>query len=216
MSDRLVREGNPPSGRIASPVPQYWNSVLEEYEKAQGSAGAIRIQALTETIADLKSLLDAFVAEDFASEETLGSLKTSTGATDDAVVDAGAVGTLQAKMRRLSTDLGALLTAFNSKDFATQTTLSALLTAFNNEDFASETTLDALLTAFGAEDFASQTTLAEVKVALDGLIARDTSGSGAPSYDGEPEGYSYLDFVAGDLYFSNGSAWVKVLEGIWA
>jgi hypothetical protein len=40
MSDRLIREGNPPMERVASPVPQYWNPDTEEYEKIQGDNGA--------------------------------------------------------------------------------------------------------------------------------------------------------------------------------
>jgi len=128
MSDRLVRETNPPEGRIASPTPQYWNPVLEAYEKAEGVDGAIKVLALTEQIADLKSLLDAFEGTDFA--------------------------------------------------------------------------LDASLTA--------------LKASVDILIARDTVGYGVPVYADEPEGYSYLDADAGDLYFSDGTQWVKKLEGIWA
>jgi len=128
MSDRLVRETNPPEGRIASPTPQYWNSTTESYEKAEGVDGAIKVLALTEQIADLKSLLDAFEGIDFA--------------------------------------------------------------------------LDASITA--------------LKASVDILIARDATGNGAPTYADEPEGYSYLDFVNGDLYFSDGTQWVKKLEGIWA
>ncbi len=41
MSDRLVRETNPPEGRIASPTPQYWDPASETWEKAEGNNGAI-------------------------------------------------------------------------------------------------------------------------------------------------------------------------------
>lgn len=41
MADRLKRELDPPVGRIASPVPQYWNPVTGSYEKAEGSDGSI-------------------------------------------------------------------------------------------------------------------------------------------------------------------------------
>ena len=41
MSDRLVRETNPPEGRIASPTPQYWNPDTLAWEIAQGGDGAI-------------------------------------------------------------------------------------------------------------------------------------------------------------------------------
>jgi len=39
MADTLIRELNPPTGRIASPTPQYWNGTA--YEKAEGHDGAI-------------------------------------------------------------------------------------------------------------------------------------------------------------------------------
>lgn len=40
-NDRLIREGNPPAGRIASPTPQYWNEDAGIYEKSEGANGAI-------------------------------------------------------------------------------------------------------------------------------------------------------------------------------
>ena len=128
MSDRLVRETNPPEGRIASPTPQYWNPIAEVYEKSEGVDGAIKITALAEQIADLKSLLDSFDGTDFALDASLVALKDS----------------------------------------------------------------------------------------VDVLIARDRTGYGTPTYASEPAGYSYLDANAGDLYFSDGTQWVKKLEGIWA
>jgi hypothetical protein len=41
MSDRLLRETNPPEGRIASPTPQYYNPVSDAWEKAEGMDGAV-------------------------------------------------------------------------------------------------------------------------------------------------------------------------------
>ena len=40
MTDTLTREGSPPSGLLASPVPQYWNDDISDYERVQGSDGA--------------------------------------------------------------------------------------------------------------------------------------------------------------------------------
>ena len=131
MSDTLVREGAPPVGRVASPVPQHWDNVAGDYERVWGDDHAPRMQALTGKIVDLKTLLDEFIAEDFATQTTLSALQTATGASADAVVDAGAVGTLSAKLRRLTADLGALLTAFNAEDFAQETTLQAFSDAFD-------------------------------------------------------------------------------------
>ena len=39
---RLIRESNPPSGQLASPVPQYWNPSTEAFEDVLGEHGAPR------------------------------------------------------------------------------------------------------------------------------------------------------------------------------
>jgi len=39
---RLIREGNPPSGQLASPVPQYWNPSTGTFEDVLGAHGAPR------------------------------------------------------------------------------------------------------------------------------------------------------------------------------
>ena len=216
MSDRLERETNPPSGRIASPVPQYWNSVSGAYEKAEGLDGAICINALTDTIADLKSLLDAF-GEVQASPTTntllervkvikteLDALQAQIGDTTDAAVVAGAVGSVSAKLRRLSTDLGTLI----GKDFATETTLAAIETL--------QTSIDGTLTAIAALDFSTETTLDALKTNFDAKVAMETYGNGVPgAHGGEVVGAMYLDITNGDIYASTGAAWVLKLEGVW-
>lgn len=44
--DRLLREGSPPSGQLASPVPQYWdpdaNGGKGDWRKVEGAHGAPR------------------------------------------------------------------------------------------------------------------------------------------------------------------------------
>lgn len=40
--DRLKREANPPTGQLASPVPQYWNPNTEDFEYVLGAHGAPR------------------------------------------------------------------------------------------------------------------------------------------------------------------------------
>lgn len=42
MTRRLIREGDPPSGQLASPVPQYWNPSTEAFEDVLGAHGAPR------------------------------------------------------------------------------------------------------------------------------------------------------------------------------
>src|SRR5690606_6081427 len=39
---RLIREGDPPAGQLASPVPQYWNPNTEAFEDVLGAHGAPR------------------------------------------------------------------------------------------------------------------------------------------------------------------------------
>ena len=185
---RLVRETNPPTGRIASPVPQYKHTTTGEYENALGSDGAILVASLTTKIVDLKSLLDNF-GEVQASptantllerikviKTELDVIQTQLGDTTDVVVAAGAVGSLSAKLRRLTTDLASLLAL----------------------DFSTETTLDALKTNFDAEV---------------GMSVYSNSAPGA--HAGETIGMTHLNITDGDLYISTGAAWVLKLEGIW-
>lgn len=187
-TDRLIRETNPPTGRIASPVPQYKNRTTGVYEDAEGSDGAILTETLTTKIADLYTLLTRF-GEVQASptantllervkviKTELDALQTQIGNTDAGIVEAGAVGSLSAKLRRLTTDLGTLI----GKDFATQTTLAALKTNF------------------------------------DANVAMETYGNGVPgAHAGEVVGALYLDVTNGDIYASTGAAWVLKVEGIW-
>lgn len=42
MTRRLIREGDPPAGQLASPVPQYWNPNTEAFEDVLGAHGAPR------------------------------------------------------------------------------------------------------------------------------------------------------------------------------
>jgi hypothetical protein len=141
----------------------------------------------------LNSLLTAFNAEDFATETTLANLNSKfntlgqkASATSHPVVLSTeqeiilnaikiAIENLDLDADGLATEvtLAALLLAFNTEDFATETTLTllaatdfatettlaSLLTAFNTEDFASQVTLQALLTAFNTVDFSTEVTL---------------------------------------------------------
>lgn len=210
MADTLQRETTPPTGRIASPVPQYWNESTGAYEKVYGDDYAPRMQALAGKIADLATLLTRTgeVQASPTANTLLGRLKdvkdeldnvqTMLGETSASIVDAGAVGSMSAKIRRLSSDIGSLLTAFNNENFAQEDTLTALKDAFNAEDFSHETTLQALKDAFDAE------------------VSMETYGAGAPgAHAGEPAGTLYLDVTNDDLYQSNGSAWVLKMEAIW-
>lgn len=43
MADTLLREGNPPFGQLACPVPQYWRQDTQSFERVQGEHGASRV-----------------------------------------------------------------------------------------------------------------------------------------------------------------------------
>lgn len=73
MSDRLKRELDPPVGRIASPVPQYWNPDTGAYEKIHGKNGganyvdAMEIRGLS---SDVKPTTDVYVGTMFIEVDT--------------------------------------------------------------------------------------------------------------------------------------------------
>ncbi|MFC1999158.1 hypothetical protein ACFLXE_00180 [Chloroflexota bacterium] len=71
--------------------------------------------------ADLKALVDDSIKgilKSIGDIATTENLITRIGATDSAVVDAGAVGSVAAKIRRLTTDLGVALTSLGATDAA--------------------------------------------------------------------------------------------------
>jgi len=83
-----------------------------------GSAAVTSVDALVQFGEDISSMamLDADVDLGDMDWVAAGLAATSIGATDAAVVDAGAVGSLSAKMRRLTTDLDALITVMKDSD----------------------------------------------------------------------------------------------------
>jgi len=100
--DRLIREGNPPVGQLASPVPQYKKPGSTDYEAVEGQHGA--------PFAILKDASGAVISP--ATEDKLEQVRQLlSGVATEAKLE-------QARM---------LLDAISTKDFATQTTLAAVL-----------------------------------------------------------------------------------------
>src|SRR5690554_3322021 len=64
--DRLLREGNPPAGQLASPKPQYKKPGVDEYAPVEGQHGA--------PFATLKDATGAVVSP--ATEATLEQVKS--------------------------------------------------------------------------------------------------------------------------------------------
>jgi hypothetical protein len=100
--DRLLREGNPPTGQLASPKPQYKKPGADEYEPVEGQHGA--------PFAILKDAGGNIVSP--ATEDKLEQVRQLLSGV-----------ATEAKLEQART----LLNAISTKDFATQTTLAAVL-----------------------------------------------------------------------------------------
>ena len=220
------------------------NTQIGDIDAALVDAGAVgNVSAkLRRVTTDISAFLTAFNAEDFASQTTLLAGNAQVGAIADAAVIAGAAGSLSAKMRRVTTDLGTLI----GLDFATEATMTAGFISVLALDFATQTTLlaetvqigdtDAALVAAGAvgslsskmrrlttdlavlmgKDFATQTELEALKTAFDTEVGMSVYSNSAPgAHAGETIGMTHLNITDGDLYVSTGAAWVLKLEGIW-
>jgi hypothetical protein len=92
--DRLRREGNPPTGQLASPVPQYKDTVLNAWAELQGEGGASYVKdrdalakleqarvllagVATETkLEEARALLESVAGKDFATQATLAQVKS--------------------------------------------------------------------------------------------------------------------------------------------
>jgi len=112
--DRLLREGNPPAGQLASPKPQYKKPGVDEYAPVEGQHGA--------PFATLKDASGNIVSP--ATEATLEQVRALlSGVATEAKLE-------QARV---------LLNSINSKDFATASKQDALNTVV--EDLKSELAL---------------------------------------------------------------------------
>lgn len=63
--DRLIREGNPPTGQLASPVPQYKDTALNDWAELQGEGGAsyVKDRDALAKLEQVKSELELVKAE---------------------------------------------------------------------------------------------------------------------------------------------------------
>lgn len=79
--DRLKREGNPPVGQLASPVPQYKDVGTEDWEIVQGEAGAsyVKDRDVLAKLIEVQSELEVVKAELAAikAQQTDGSAKVT-------------------------------------------------------------------------------------------------------------------------------------------
>lgn len=202
MADTLIREGNPPAGKLASPTPLYDLTADGQggKERVLGSHGAPRAQ-LYDTNGnpiDASNPLEARARQ----------LETLLGALTDELVAAGAGGSVSAKLRRLTTDLGAILTRLGeAQDTPSAYTVLGRLKALESALAAVQVRQDAqhgilatdaelsaarlLLASLEGEDFATQTTLealatelAAVKAELETIKAAQIDGTAKVTLSG--------------------------------
>jgi cytochrome c-type biogenesis protein CcmH/NrfF len=76
MMDRLLREGNPPAGQLASPKPQYKDVQTNSWEELKGEGGAsyVKDKDVFAKLEQARALLAAISGKDFATQTTLAAV----------------------------------------------------------------------------------------------------------------------------------------------
>ena len=74
--DRLLREGNPPTGQLASPKPQYKDVQTNNWEELKGEGGAsyVKDKDVFAKLEQARALLAAISGKDFATQTTLAAV----------------------------------------------------------------------------------------------------------------------------------------------
>jgi hypothetical protein len=74
--DRLLREGNPPAGQLASPKPQYKDVQTNNWEELKGEGGAsyVKDKDVFAKLEQARALLDVISGKDFATQTTLAAV----------------------------------------------------------------------------------------------------------------------------------------------
>lgn len=74
--DRLLREGNPPAGQLASPKPQYKDVQTNNWEELKGEGGAsyVKDKDVFAKLEQARVLLNAISGKDFATQTTLAAV----------------------------------------------------------------------------------------------------------------------------------------------
>lgn len=181
--DRLLREGNPPAGQLASPKPQYKKPGVDEYAPVEGQHGA--------PFAILKDASGNVVSP--ATEAKLEQVRALlSGVATEAKLE-------QARV---------LLNSINSKDFATASKQDALNTVV--EDLKSELALvKAELQAIKANQLSGdqKVTLSGTLTELFGESLSDRPPANSVSV-----GTTFMVVGDTVVYQSNGEDWVVISE----
>ena len=196
--DRLLREGNPPAGQLASPKPQYKKPGVDEYAPVEGQHGApfatlkdasgnVVSPATEAKLEQVRVLLNSINSKDFATDAKLEQARV-------------------------------LLNSINSKDFATNAKLEqarVLLNTISTKDFATQTTLAAVLAKLGQLETEIQAVKAnqlsgDQKVQLSGTIMEHYGATSdeRPLANSVPVGATYMAVNTQDVWQSNGTDWV--------
>lgn len=71
--DRLLREGNPPAGQLASPKPQYKDVQTNNWEELKGEGGAsyVKDKAVLAKLADLESELATIKVNQLSGDQKI-------------------------------------------------------------------------------------------------------------------------------------------------
>lgn len=189
------------------PIPQYYDALHDEYRPLQGENGASRAilygpdgnpisttHPLGVRAADLEALVgalaDSAVTDPAANASVIAALKgilADLGQTTDAMVDAGAAGSVAAKLRRVTNDLSGVLAKL---DVAASTR-------------ASETTLADVKAA--VEALAALIENGALKTALQGSLRGPASAR--PAANTVENGTIYWSTDTGEVSVSTGSTW---------
>ena len=132
--DRLLREGNPPTGQLASPKPQYKDVQTNNWEELKGEGGAsyVKDKDVFTKLEQARALLDAISGKDFATQTTLAAVLAKLADLESELATEDKLEQVRQLLSGVATEAKleqarVLLNAISNKDFATQATLAAVL-----------------------------------------------------------------------------------------
>lgn len=187
MTRRLIREGDPPAGQLASPVPQYWNPSTEAFEDVLGAHGAPRaiLYGPNGQPINNENPLEVRVR---LLEELLGALNAAKE-TDPDAASASLLALLRGLLASAAKEntLSQLLVALTAvRDSAGIKKIADAVTVSGLDSLATESTLDdvksALTSLVGAA--ATETTLDDVKTAAETLAGTVDNGAAKVTLQG--------------------------------
>jgi predicted nucleic acid-binding Zn-ribbon protein len=167
MMDRLLREGNPPPGQLASPKPQYKDVQTNSWEELKGEGGAsyVKDKDALAKLEQARVLLNAISGKDFATQTTLAAVLAKLADLESklATIKANQLsGDQKVTLSGINAELEALMQGFATEDKLEQ--VRQLLTGVATENKLEQART--LLEAISTKDFATQTTLAAVLAKL--------------------------------------------------